>query len=123
MSGSSLNVVKNLKQKMAEAEARALLGALLTIGFVVIQVLVIYKLVDTETYVVIMQWYVPIQAVVVGFYFGTPKAHEVLVHDNGTTQLQWTQELDKVKEAQVMLAGSVRSLTQTVQQLAAKLEA
>lgn len=123
MSGPSLNLTSKVKSKLADSEARVLIGALLTVGFVAIQILVIYKVVDAEVYVVIMQWYVPIQAVVIGFYFGTPKPQPIEVHDNGVAEIQWVQELDNIKETQVMLASSVRALTESMKALAAKMEA
>jgi hypothetical protein len=88
-----------------KTEARALIGGILTIGFVIINVLVAVDLVTTTAYGVIIIWYAPFQAVVIGFYFGS----KVIDGVNGRAN---NLEFEK-------LAGSIATIVNQLQQVVA----
>jgi len=111
MATTSLNLTKRIRDGLANAEARALIGAVLTLGFVGVQILAIYNVVNTDTYVVIMQWYVPIQAVVVGFYFGTPKPTPALGSVPSITPSELVEVIQRLSRNQTLIVQRLDDLT------------
>jgi len=115
MATTSLNFTKRLRDSLAQSEARAIIGALLTLGFIAVNILAAMGLMTSEIYIVIMQWYVPLQAVVVGFYFGTPKTIP-------TTMPAGEDEIPRLMTAVAQLAEYQKQLTAQLQVLNAQVQ-
>jgi len=63
-------MTKRIRNAVADAAAQTVIAVILTIGFVTIQILAGTGVFVLDAYPSVMAWYGPLQAVVIGFYFG-----------------------------------------------------
>jgi hypothetical protein len=112
-----------MKNSVLKTEARFVIGAVLTLGFVTVNIFTMIGFVEQTIYVTMMQWYVPLQAVVIGFYFGTAKS-------NGQPPIVSIDPLERiVQDIGVMvnqiqtIAAAYTTLTEQVAGIEKRLEA
>lgn len=70
MPNAQLGLTKRIRNVVADAAAQTVIAVILTTGFVLIQILAGTGLFVLDAYSPVMAWYGPLQAVVIGFYFG-----------------------------------------------------
>lgn len=112
-----------MKDSVFKTEARFVIGAVLTLGFVTVNVFTMIGFVEQPIYVTMMQWYVPLQAVVIGFYFGTAKANGQQPTVTIDPLEQVTRVLDKLVNQIQILAGTYNTLSEQVDGIEKRLEA
>ncbi|TET13499.1 MAG: hypothetical protein E3J82_02920 [Candidatus Thorarchaeota archaeon] len=70
MASVQLGMTKRIKNAVTDAAAQTVIAVILTVGFVLIQILAGTGIFVLDAYSPVMAWYGPLQAVVIGFYFG-----------------------------------------------------
>lgn len=74
MATTSLSLTQKLRENLKNAEARAIISFLVTLGYILLNVLYALGHMPDVAYAQIMLYMTPLQAVIVGFYFGAPKS-------------------------------------------------
>lgn len=123
MAAPSLNITKSVKNAVTSAAAQTIIAIILTVGFVSVQVLSGLGYFLEGQYGLIMGYFGPIEAIVVGFYFA------VNIRKNDTTSTTDTGTgngliavVDKLIQQLTASSGATATILQTLNQMNAALQ-
>lgn len=104
MPNAQLGLTKRIRNVVADAAAQTVIAVILTTGFVLIQILAGIGLFVLDAYSPVMAWYGPLQAVVIGFYFGIN-----IMRNNKTAQP--TPDLAQVMDSLSLMNDALRQMS------------